>query len=88
MGCHFLCQGNFLTQGSNWHVLDWQADALPLSQKGSFVKKKKKKKKCWLASKGEDIFGLVVNLGKLFPTFQKFVLCMLLLLLLSHFSRV
>ena len=46
-----------------------------------------KKKKCWLASKGEDIFGLVINLGKLFPTFQKFVLCMLLLLL-SHFSCV
>ena len=34
MGCHFLLQGIFLTQGWNpslWHLLDWQADSLPLS---------------------------------------------------------
>ena len=31
VGCHFLLQGIFLTQGSNPHLLHWQADALPLS---------------------------------------------------------
>ena len=33
MGCHFLLQGIFLTQGSNPHLLcllHWQADSLPL----------------------------------------------------------
>ena len=32
-GCHFLFQGIFLTQGSNLsllHLLQWQADSLPL----------------------------------------------------------
>ena len=31
MGCHFLLQGIFLTQGSNLSLLQWQADSLPLS---------------------------------------------------------
>ena len=34
MGCHFLLQGIFPTQGSNshlLHLLHWQADSLPLS---------------------------------------------------------
>ena len=38
MGCHFLLQGIFLTQGSNLcllHFLHWQADSLPLSHLGS-----------------------------------------------------
>ena len=38
VGCHFLLQGIFLTQGSNLHLLDfqhWQADSLPLSFLGS-----------------------------------------------------
>ena len=26
-GCHFLLQGIFLTQGSNLHLLNWQADS-------------------------------------------------------------
>ena len=30
-GCHFLLQGIFLTQGSNPHLLHWQAVSLPLS---------------------------------------------------------
>ena len=29
MGCHLLLQGIFLTQGSNSHLLHWQADSLP-----------------------------------------------------------
>ena len=38
MGCHFLLQGIFLTQGLNsrlLRLLHWQADSLPLSHLGS-----------------------------------------------------
>ena len=38
MGCHFLPQGIFLTQGSSPHLLcllQWQADSLPLRYLGS-----------------------------------------------------
>ena len=38
MGCHFLLQGIFPTQGLNLHrlsLLHWQAGSLPLSQLGS-----------------------------------------------------
>ena len=31
VGSHILLQGIFLTQGSNLHLLHWQADSLPLS---------------------------------------------------------
>ena len=31
VGCHFLLQGIFQTQGSNLHVLHWHVDSLPLS---------------------------------------------------------
>ena len=31
VGCHFLLQGNFLTQGLNSHLLHWQVNSLPLS---------------------------------------------------------
>ena len=31
VGCHFLLQGIFLTQGSNLCLLNWQADSLSLS---------------------------------------------------------
>ena len=34
MGCHFLLQGIFLTQGSNLCLLHWQEDYLPLSHQG------------------------------------------------------
>ena len=37
MGCHFLLQGIFPTQGSNLHLLhlpDWQAGSLPPAQPG------------------------------------------------------
>ena len=30
VGCYFLLQGIFLTQGSNLHLLYWQTDTLPL----------------------------------------------------------
>ena len=29
VGCHFLSQGFFLTQESNWRLLHWQVDSLP-----------------------------------------------------------
>ena len=35
VGCHFLLQGIFPTQGSNLHLLHWWADSLPLSHVGS-----------------------------------------------------
>ena len=35
VGCHSLLQGIFLIQGSNLHLLHWQADCLPLSHLGS-----------------------------------------------------
>ena len=38
VGCHFLLQGFFLTQGLNLHLLcllPWQVDPLPLSHLGS-----------------------------------------------------
>ena len=35
MGCYFLLQGIFMTQGSNLHLLHWQADSLPPSHQGS-----------------------------------------------------
>ena len=35
VGCHFLLQGIFPTQGSNLCLLNWQADSSPLSHQGS-----------------------------------------------------
>ena len=35
VGCHFLLQGTFPTQGSNLHLLHWQMDSLPLRHLGS-----------------------------------------------------
>ena len=35
MGCHFLLQGIFLTQGLNLNLLHWQVDSLLLSHKGN-----------------------------------------------------
>ena len=34
VGCHFLLQGIFPTQGSNLNLLHWQAGSLPLSHQG------------------------------------------------------
>ena len=36
-GCHFLLHGIFPIQGSNLHLLHWQADSLPLSLQGTPV---------------------------------------------------
>ena len=35
VGCHFLLQGIFPTQGSNPSLLHWQVDSLALSHLGS-----------------------------------------------------
>ena len=37
VGCHSFHQGIFLTQGSNWNLLHWQADSLPLSHQGPYI---------------------------------------------------
>ena len=34
VGCHFLLQGIFLTQGLNSRLLHWQADSFPLVPPG------------------------------------------------------
>ena len=36
VGCHFLLQGIFPTQGLNLSLLPWQADSLPLEQPESY----------------------------------------------------
>ena len=35
VGCYFLLQGIFQTQGPNLHLLHWQVDSLPLSHQQS-----------------------------------------------------
>ena len=35
VGCHFILQGIFLTQGSDLRLLNWQVNSLPLSLLGS-----------------------------------------------------
>ena len=42
MGCHFLLEGIFPTQGSNLRLLHWQAYSLLLSHLGSRIKCYKK----------------------------------------------
>ena len=37
VGCYFLLQGIFLTQGSNLSLLHWQVDSLPLSHQESQI---------------------------------------------------
>ena len=37
VGCHFLLQGIFPTQGSNLRLLHWQADSLRLIHQGSLI---------------------------------------------------
>ena len=37
VGCNFLLQGIFPTQGSNLYLLHWQADSLSLSHQGSHI---------------------------------------------------
>ena len=37
VGCHFLLQGIFLTQGLNPRLLHWQANSFPLSHLGSLI---------------------------------------------------
>ena len=37
VGCHFLLQGIFPTQGLNPRFLHWEVDSLPLSHQGSSI---------------------------------------------------
>ena len=45
MGCHFLLQGIFPTQGPNPSLLHWQMDFLALSQQGSPIQNPRWKRK-------------------------------------------
>ena len=45
VGYHFLLRGIFLIQGSDPHLLHWQADSLPVSHQGCLVLV------CWLLSR-------------------------------------
>ena len=57
MGCHFLLQGIFLTQGSNLCLLHWQEGSLSLchySFKNGFKKVKK-----WITTFGENDFSFI-----------------------------
>ena len=57
VGCHFLLQGIFLTQGSNphlLHLLHWQVDSLPLCHLGS------PGNKSWLVDGSGESFFLVL----------------------------
>ena len=45
MGCHFLLQGIFPTQGWNLPLLHWQVDSLPLSHLGILPQGLRKKVK-------------------------------------------
>ena len=43
VGCHFLLQGIFLTEGLNLSLLHWQMDSLPLSYRESPQRKRVRK---------------------------------------------
>ena len=72
VGCHFLLQGIFLSQGSNLHLLNWQAGSSPLVPPGKPY---------------SDGMGQRSKTG-MFSNLPWFHLILLLLLLLSCFSRV
>ena len=72
VGCHFLLQGIFLSQGSNLHLLNCQAGSSPLVPPGKPY---------------SDGMGQRSKTG-MFSNLPWFHLILLLLLLLSCFSRV
>ena len=56
MGCHFLLQGIFPTQGLNLHLLVWQVDSLPLSHQGSPLRKWKQSIENFLMSPLRNLY--------------------------------
>ena len=72
VGCHFLLQEIFLTQGSNLHLLHWQVDSLPLRHQRnpwneSFVNhcgKKKKDFKRTVSNRHVDEITFLRNEGR------------------------
>ena len=62
VGCHFLLQGIFPTQGWNPYLLHWQAYSLPLCHLG---KEKSEDNQFSCSLKGDFIFFLVVHTLKL-----------------------
>ena len=58
VGCHFLFEGIFPTQGLNLRLLFWQADSLPLSHMKSPCRPLQSQSNCFL-----HVTSLLVNLG-------------------------
>ena len=79
MGCHFLLQGIFPTQGTNPRLLHSQADSLPLSHQGSHVERRVGEtlpfdvshlmsEVCWHQSKQDEVEKPLAELGR--PGFE------------------
>ena len=67
VGCNFLLQGIFLTQGSNLHLLhllDWQVGSLPLAPSGKPLDTSERR------SIHEAILHLFANYRKMWPFFS------------------
>ena len=77
MGCHFLLQGIFPTQGSNPRPLQWRVVSFPLSRQGS--------PKALLGASDEMM--LMCSRAEN-PSSTSSCSSLLLLLLLSRFSRI
>ena len=62
VGCHFLLQGIFPTQGSNPYLLHWQVDSLPLSHLGSpMVETRTSKQAIAVATQNNIIVNAVIG---------------------------
>ena len=61
VGCHFLLQGIFLTQGPNTCLLHWQTDSSPPSHQGSPLLGKQINRKKPVTCKFSDILKMQVN---------------------------
>ena len=64
MGCRFLLWGIFLIQGSNLHLLHWQADSLPTPEFLGFPCCSAGKESAWNAGDVASIPGLGRSLGE------------------------
>ena len=71
MGCHFLLQGIFLTQGSNPRLLHCLVDSLPLNHLGS-PKNVYKQANCLMAEPRQRIASHVLPLNEFFKAPSKY----------------
>ena len=59
VGCHFVLQGIFLTQGPKPYLLYWQADSSPLSHLESLRKADLYSTKYWATAAPNNAFELI-----------------------------